>query len=42
MSKKDIIKAIVTEVKDYRFTHDELLRMTKKQLLEYYPQFKER
>lgn len=37
MTKEEIIKAICTEVRDYRFTHDEMMRMTKKQLLEYYP-----
>lgn len=40
MTKEEIIKAICTEVRDYRFTHDEMMRMTKKQLLKYYPQFK--
>lgn len=39
-TKADIIKSIV-ELKDYRFTHDEMMRMTKKELLQYYPQFKE-
>ena len=37
MTKEQLIRAIVS-LKDYRFTHDELMRMTKKQLLEYYPQ----
>ena len=40
MTKAEIIKAICAGVKDYRFTHDEMMRMTKKQLLEYYPQYK--
>ena len=39
MTKEEIIRAIVCEVKDYRFTHDELMRMSKKELLQYYPQF---
>ena len=39
MTKEEIIKSIVCGVKDYRFTHDELMRMSKKELLQYYPQF---
>ena len=39
MTKADIIKAIC-ENPDYRFTHDEMMRMRKKELLEYYPKFK--
>lgn len=39
MTKEEIIKAVVCEVKDYRFTHEELMRMSKKELLQYYPQF---
>ena len=39
MTKAEIIKAIC-EAHDYRFTHDEMMRMTKSQLLEYYPQYK--
>ena len=39
MTKEEIIKSIVCDVKDYRFTHDELMRMSKKELLQYYPQF---
>ncbi len=39
MKKDEIIKAIVCDVKDYRFTHEELMRMSKKELLQYYPQF---
>ncbi len=39
MKKEDIIKSIVRDVKDYRFTHEELMRMSKKELLQYYPQF---
>lgn len=38
MTKEEIIKAVVCEVKDYRFTHEELMRMSKKELLQYYPQ----
>ena len=41
MTKAEIIKAIIYEIKDYRFTHDEMMRMSKKELLEYYPKFKE-
>ena len=33
MTKQELIKAIC-ESKDYRFTHDELMRMTKKELVE--------
>lgn len=40
MTKEEIIKAICKNP-DYRFTHDEMMRMSKKQLLQYYPQFKE-
>lgn len=39
MTKEEIIRAIVCDVKDYRFTHEELMRMSKKELLQYYPQF---
>lgn len=39
MTKEEIIKAVVRDVKDYRFTHEELMRMSKKELLQYYPQF---
>jgi len=39
MSKAEIIKAIC-KTQDYRFTHDEMLRMSRRQLLEYYPQFR--
>ena len=39
MTKEDIIRAIVRDVKDYRFTHEELMLMSKKELLQYYPQF---
>lgn len=39
MTKDEIIKSIVCDVKDYRFTHDELMRMSKRELLQYYPQF---
>jgi len=39
MSKAEIIKAIC-KAPDYRFTHDEMLRMSRRQLLEYYPQFR--
>lgn len=39
MTREEIIKSIVRDVKDYRFTHDELMRMSKKELLQYYPQF---
>lgn len=39
-TKAEIIKSIC-ELRDYRFTHDEMMRMTKNELLQYYPQFKE-
>lgn len=39
MTKVEIIKAIC-EKPDYRFTHDEMMRMTKRELLIYYPQYK--
>ena len=39
MTKEEIIKAIVRDIKDYRFTHEEMMRMPKKELLQYYPQF---
>ena len=35
MKKAEIIKAIC-ESHDYRFTHDELMRMSKKELTDYY------
>lgn len=37
-AKVDIIYAIVMR-HDYRYTHDELMRMTRKQLLEVYNSF---
>lgn len=39
MTKEEIIKAIVRDVKDYRFTHDELMKMSKEELIKFYPQF---
>ena len=39
MSKAEIIKAIC-KAPDYRFTHDEMMRMSRRQLLEYYPQYR--
>lgn len=38
MKKEQIIKDIVRNDKTYRFTHDELMRMTKKELLRHYQQ----
>lgn len=35
MTKADIIRAII-ELKDYTYTHDEMMRMTKKQLIDHF------
>lgn len=40
-AKSDIIYAIVMN-RDYRYTHDELMRMTRKQLIEVYNSFKKK
>lgn len=39
-AKSDIIYAIVMR-RDYRYTHDELMRMTRKELIEVYNSFQE-
>ena len=39
MTKEEIIRLIVCKVKDYRSTHDELMKMSKEEILKYYPQF---
>lgn len=38
MTKEQLIKAII-ERKDYRFTHDEMMNMNKKELLKVYESY---
>lgn len=39
MTKQEMIREIIKR-KDYLFTHDELMRMTKKEIVKYYPYLK--
>lgn len=39
MTKQEMIREIIKR-KDYLFTHDELMRMTKKEIVKYHPYLK--